>query len=47
LRSDNGGEYTSKELISYCEEIGIKRDLIVSYNPKQNGIAERKNRTIE
>jgi len=46
LRSDNGGEYTWKYLIAYFKEAGIKRDLIVSYNPKQNGFVERKNRTI-
>lgn len=47
LRSDNGGEYTSKDLIVFYKEAGIKRELIVPYNPKQNGVAERKNRTIE
>jgi transposase InsO family protein len=46
LRSDNGGEYTSKEFINFCIEAGIKRELIVPYNPQQNGVAERKNRTI-
>jgi len=25
LRSDNGGVYTSKEIIAYCKEAGIKR----------------------
>jgi len=47
LRSDNCEEYTSKELIAYCKEVGIKRELIVPYYPEQNGVAERKNRTIE
>jgi hypothetical protein len=46
LRSDNGGEYTSKEFINFCIEAGIKRELTVSYNPQQNGVVERKNRTI-
>jgi transposase InsO family protein len=46
LRSDNGGEYTSKEFISFCIEVGIKRELTVPYNPQQNGVAERKNITI-
>lgn len=31
LRHDNGEEYTSKELISYCKEVGIQRELIVPY----------------
>jgi hypothetical protein len=46
LRSDNGGEYTSKEFLDYCAAAGIKKELIVPYNPKQNGVVERKNRTI-
>ena len=46
-RSDNGGEYTSKEIIAFCKEFGIKRELIVPYNPEQNGVVERKNRSIE
>jgi hypothetical protein len=46
LRSDNGGENTSKYLINLCIEAGIKREYIVSYNPQQNGVAERKNKTI-
>jgi transposase InsO family protein len=40
LRSNNGGEYTSKEFEGFCKEAGIKRELIVSYNPQQNGVAE-------
>ena len=45
LRSDNGGEYTSKEFVALCVWEGIKREFIVPYNPQQNGVAERKNRT--
>jgi hypothetical protein len=46
LRSDNGGEYTSKYFNNFCIEVGIKREFTVPYNPHQNGVAERKNRTI-
>jgi transposase InsO family protein len=46
LRSDNGGEYTSNDFKDFCKKAGIKRELVVSYNPQQNGVAERKNRSI-
>jgi hypothetical protein len=46
LRSDNGGEYTSKEFVNFCKVVGIKRELTTPYNPQQNGVAGRKNRTI-
>jgi len=46
LRSDRGGEFTSTEFNNFCEENGIKRHLTAPYSPQQNGVAERKNRTI-
>jgi hypothetical protein len=46
LRSDNGGEYTSKDFMDFCAGEGIRRELIVPYNPQQNGVVERKNRAI-
>jgi hypothetical protein len=45
LRSDNG-EYTSRDFSDFCIEAGIKRDYTIPYNPQQNGVVERKNRTI-
>jgi hypothetical protein len=47
LRTDNGGEYTSKEFVAFCKSIGIRRELVVPHNPQQNGVAERKNRSIK
>jgi transposase InsO family protein len=47
LRTDNGGEYTSKEFVAFCKSAGIRRELIVPHNPQQNGVAKRKNRSIE
>jgi hypothetical protein len=47
LKTDNGGEYTSKEFIALCKLAGIRREMIVPHNPQQNGVAERKNRSIE
>jgi transposase InsO family protein len=46
LRSNRGGEYLSNQFKSYCENHGIRRFLTAPYTPQQNGIAERKNRTI-
>jgi hypothetical protein len=40
LKSDNGGEYTSKEFVNFCKDVGIKRELTTPYNPQQNGVAE-------
>jgi transposase InsO family protein len=47
LRYDNGGEFTSKEFMDYCNSHGIKRKFFVSRTPQQNGVVERKNRTIQ
>ncbi|KAJ7962054.1 Retrovirus-related Pol polyprotein from transposon TNT 1-94 [Quillaja saponaria] len=46
LRSDRGGEFTSNEFNIFCETQGIRRPLTVPRTPQQNGVAERKNRTI-
>lgn len=46
LRSDNGGEYTSIAFEDYCRESGIIHEKTVPYTPQQNGVSERKNRTI-
>ncbi|KAL4318116.1 hypothetical protein GQ457_18G020990 [Hibiscus cannabinus] len=46
LRTDKGGEFTSKDFWMFCEENGIHRELTTPYTPEQNGVAERKNRTV-
>jgi hypothetical protein len=46
LRSDNGGEYCSKEFDDYCSYHGIRRENIVPRTPQENGVSERMNRTI-
>ena len=46
LRSDRGTEYTSNEFNKFCEDEGIHHQLTVGYAPEQNGVSERKNRTI-
>ncbi|CAN1221891.1 Retrovirus-related Pol polyprotein from transposon TNT 1-94 [Linum grandiflorum] len=47
LRSDRGGEYSSVFLKQVCEEAGIIHETTAPYCPQQNGIVERKNRTLK
>ena len=46
LRSDNGGEYTSKTFEDYCSSKGVRHETSVPYTPQQNGVAERMNPTL-
>lgn len=46
LRSDNGGEYCSKEFDQLLSLSGISRQKSPPYTPEHNGVAERANRTI-
>ena len=46
LRSDNGTEYVNKDFDLFLKRTGIERQLIVPYTPEQNGVPERKNRTL-
>ena len=46
LRTDRGGEFTSKEFNDFCDTSGIKRHLTLPYTPQQNGVVERRNRTL-
>lgn len=44
--NDNGDEYKSKRYDNFCRENGILHQKTIPYNPQQNGVAERFNRTI-
>ena len=46
LCTDRGGEYLSDEFSKLCKESGIKRELTQAHTPQQNGVSERRNRTI-
>ena len=46
VRSDRGGEFLSAEFTQFCEDHGIQRQLTMAYTPQQNGVVERKNRTV-
>ncbi|GJU87240.1 retrovirus-related pol polyprotein from transposon TNT 1-94 [Tanacetum coccineum] len=46
VRTDNGTEFVNKALIDYYESIDITHEKTVSRTPQQNGIVERRNRTL-
>ncbi|KAL9413504.1 hypothetical protein AB3S75_042066 [Citrus x aurantiifolia] len=46
LRTDRGGEFIYTPFMNYCRDNGIKKQLTISQSPQQNGVVERKNRTI-
>ncbi|KAI5348232.1 hypothetical protein L3X38_001119 [Prunus dulcis] len=46
VRSDRGGEFTSSEFNKLCEDARIQRQFSMAYTPQQNGVVERKNRTV-
>ncbi|EPZ30777.1 Integrase, catalytic core domain-containing protein [Rozella allomycis CSF55] len=46
LICDNGGEYLDQRMKTFLEEEGIKCKATAPYSPFQNGIAERRNRTL-
>ncbi|KAD5961360.1 hypothetical protein E3N88_12833 [Mikania micrantha] len=46
LRSDNGGEYMSREFNDFLNDCQIGRQLTCPYTPQQNGVSERKNRHL-
>ncbi|GJT88020.1 putative ribonuclease H-like domain-containing protein [Tanacetum coccineum] len=45
-KCDNGTEFKNKVMNQFCEIKGIKREFSVARTPQQNGVAERKNRTL-
>ncbi|GJS36842.1 putative ribonuclease H-like domain-containing protein [Tanacetum coccineum] len=46
IRCDNGTEFKNFQLIELCGSKGIRRDYSNARTPQQNGVAERKNRTL-
>lgn len=47
MQSDNAKEFVSHEFTDYLKNRGIARRLTIPHNPEQNGVAERKNRTLQ
>jgi transposase InsO family protein len=46
IRSDNGTEFKNLQVEEYLEEEGVKHEFSAPYTPQQNGVVERKNRTL-
>ncbi|GJS50830.1 ribonuclease H-like domain-containing protein [Tanacetum coccineum] len=46
IRCDNGTEFKNRDFIEFCRSKGIKREYSNARTPQQNGVAERKNRTL-
>lgn len=46
IRTDNGGEFTSEQIKTLCDNLGIEHQTTIRYSSHQNGISERANLTI-
>jgi IS30 family transposase len=46
IRSDNGVEFKNTQVEDFLDEEGIKHDFFTPYTPQQNGVVEKKNRTL-
>nr|GEX59043.1 ribonuclease H-like domain-containing protein [Tanacetum cinerariifolium] len=46
IRCDNGTEFKNAQIIELCRSNGIKREYSNPKTPQQNGVAERKNKTL-
>ncbi|GKC54344.1 retrovirus-related pol polyprotein from transposon TNT 1-94 [Tanacetum coccineum] len=46
IRTDNGTEFVNRTLHSYYESVSISHETSVARSPQQNGVIERRNRTL-
>nr|GFC33488.1 hypothetical protein [Tanacetum cinerariifolium] len=46
IQTDNGTEFVNQTLWDYYEEVGISHEKSVARSPQQNGVVERRNRTL-
>ncbi|GKB78849.1 retrovirus-related pol polyprotein from transposon TNT 1-94, partial [Tanacetum coccineum] len=46
IRTDNGTEFVNQTLREYYEKVGISHETYVARSPQQNGVVERRNRTL-
>nr|GFD32174.1 putative ribonuclease H-like domain-containing protein [Tanacetum cinerariifolium] len=46
VRTDNGTEFKNKTLAKFFDEVGITQHFSAARTPQQNGVVERRNRTL-
>nr|GEY17387.1 hypothetical protein [Tanacetum cinerariifolium] len=46
VRTDNGREFKNKTLAKFFDEVGITQQFSAARTPQQNGVVERRNRTL-
>ena len=47
IRSDYGREFDNDDFILFCNKHGVDYNFSTPRTPQQNGVVERKNRTLE
>ena len=47
IRYDGGEEYVKRDFQNFCESEGIRMEHFIPYTPQQNGVSERKNRSLK
>ena len=47
VRSDHGGEFENSRFQEFCETLGYTHNFSSPRTPQQNGVVERKNRTLQ
>ncbi|KAH9697694.1 Integrase catalytic domain-containing protein [Citrus sinensis] len=47
IRSDHGGEFENHVFENFCNDLGIEHQFSSPTTPQQNGVVERKNRSIQ
>ena len=46
VRTDNGTEFVNHQLTQFYEDLGISQQRSIPRTPQQNGVVERRNRTL-
>ena len=47
IRSDHGEEFQNEKFSTFCDKLGIFHNFFAPRIPQQNGVVERKNRSLE